>query len=146
MLVCNAPSLMKSPEHPWAVWFPCFHIVLTAGLQKPAAITGLSTSPAVIIFHIAGTTVFRRSCSETSQMQTLHGETLKCNAWGVIDAHHLLRHHRRAICIYPGCRNPVMGRYQTKCRYTVMQYTIYRCHLPGLEQSIWHCPAPHTCL
>lgn len=109
LLFRTVPSLMKSPEHPWAVWFPCFHAVLTAGLQRPVAITGLSTAPAVVIAHKAGTTGLGRSCSQTNQMQTLHGDTLKCNAQCVTGSHRLLRHQRTAIRIYPGCRNTVTG-------------------------------------
>lgn len=114
LLYCNIPSLVKSPEHPWVVWFPCFHIALAAGLQKPMAITSFSTAPAVIT-HTAATGVLGRSCSETNQKQTCM-ET----PWSAKPHVFLQSHQRRAICFYPGCRNAVMGRYHTKCRYTFM--------------------------
>lgn len=107
---------MNSPDHPWSVWFPCFHTVFIAGLQKIMTVTGFSTVPDVIT-HIAGTTGFRRSYSKTNKMQALHRGTQKCNAWCVAGSHCLVRHKRRAICSYPGCRKAVRGMYHIK--YTV---------------------------
>lgn len=68
LIFCSTPNLVKSPEHFKVVCFPHFHIVPTVGLQKLVAITGLPSTPAVIIAYIDRTTVFR-SYSEMNQMQ-----------------------------------------------------------------------------
>lgn len=70
------------------------------------ATAGFSTTP-VVTSHITGTTALGRSCSKTNPVQTLSGRTLKCNAWYITDSHHLLWHQRRALWIYPACRNTV---------------------------------------
>lgn len=68
-----------------------------------------STAPAVVIAHITGTPVLGRSYSKTNPVQMLNGDRLMCNAWCIIVSYHLLWQQRRALWIYPGCRNTLMG-------------------------------------